>query len=489
MKKIKIFKPALGFDFENKVAHVGVPLVETYKDSKGKTLPRNKIYIITSKKEWFELSEEEKEKRGLYPDKLPQFPLGINRWLGEYLNKFLKGNNDDIFNPYLEVFLPIKETLEKHIDFSHPSHSSLIAIWIMGTYLFPVFEAYPYLLLNGTRGSGKSKLLEILYYLAFNAELTSNATPSSVFRIIEANLSTILIDEGERLTGNEREKDLQLLLNAGYKKSGIVTRTNKDTHQVEQFSVYSPKAIASINPLDQTLASRVIPVTMIKTGNRNKGNVRVNDRSADWEGIRNGLYRFVLNCGFDVAEVFNNSSIVNLLESRNNELWSPILAIAEYLDHFHPDADLFMPLARMAKEEANNTEALDDWHSALLDSLKNIVTVHRSYLIKDIKKGMVSFIEDAFELEKISGRWIGNALVRFGFRKASRQSDGVVYSIDPEKVKDLRIRYGLDEPSVHNVDNTRVEDTTTNSQSVDQLTPSPTTPNSESEAKIEEPHY
>lgn len=485
MKKIKIFKPALGFNFENKAAYVGVPVVETYKDGKGKTLPRNKIYIITSKKEWFELSEEEKEKRGLYPDKLPQFPLGVNRWSGEYLNKFLKSKDDDTFSPYLEVFLPIKEALEKHIDFSHPLHSSLITIWIMGTYIFPIFETYPYLLLNGTRGSGKSKVLEILNYLAFNATITSNATTSSVFRIIEANLATILIDEGEMLTGNEQEKDLRLILNAGYKKSGVVTRTNKDTHQVEIFSVYSPKVVATINPLDPTLRTRFIPIIMIKTGNKNKGNVRVNDHSADWEKLRDGLYRFVLNCGFDLAEVFNNSKIINLLESRNNELWSPLLAIAEYIDHFHPDAGLFMPLARMAKEEADNTEALDDWHSALLDSLKNLVTVHRSYLIKDIKRGMQPFLEDLNELEKIAGRWIGNALVRFGFRKAPRQSEGIAYFIDPDKVKDLRIRYGLDEPSEHSVDTTRVTDRPTDPQSTSLLSPSPSTPNSESEAKDE----
>lgn len=442
-KKIKIFKPALGFDLESKIAYVAIPVANIDQGNKPKA--SNKLYIINSKKECWPLIEEEFGKRDLYPEQTPQFALGETRWANHYIKSFLKDDNDDIFNPYLEVFLPIKNTLEDHIDFNHPLASTLISIWIMGTYIFPLFEAYPYLLISGTRGAGKSKLLEIINILAFNAELTSNASPSSLFRIIESNLCTILIDEGESLTGNERDKDILYILNAGYKKNGTVTRTNKDTHQVEKFKVYSPKVVAAINPLDPTLKSRFISVILIKTGNKDKGNKRVNDQSANWEKLRDGLYQFALLSGFDVHEVFNKSSKINLLNGRNNELWTPILAIAEYLDSFDPGANLFLPLARFAKEEEENTDSLDDWHLALLDSLNNLVTTFRPYLVGEVKKGMAPYIEDSPELERITGRWVGNALHRLGFKRAPRKSNGAAYYINPDRVKDLRVRYELDE--------------------------------------------
>jgi len=455
---IKIFSAPLNFDFETKVSHIAIPFVTLVKE-RGKTMPRNLIRIITSEKESYFLTDEEMENRQQFPLALPQFPIGESRWDEEAVEAFLKDTNDDLFNPYLEVFLPIKQALEAHIEFSNPPYSSLISLWIMATYIFCVFEAFPYLLLSGTRGSGKSKLLEILNYLCFNAEMTANTTPSALFRLVGSNLSTVLLDEGESLTGNERDRDIIFLLNAGYKKGGSVNRTNKDTHQLERFFVYSPKCVAAINPLDPTLKSRFITVTMIKTSSKDKGNLRVNNNSADWKSIRSGLYRFALNCGFDVHEVFNVSKNVHLLAGRNNELWSPMLALAEYVDSFHPDANLLIPLAKLAREEDENTDNLDDWHIALLDSLKITVSINRQYLVREVKNNMHDFIEDRLEFERISGRWVGNALNRFGFRRAPRQAGGAAYFLDPEKVKDLRIRYGLqNEDSVVDEEVTR-EDT------------------------------
>ena len=449
---IKIFKPALGFDFESHITHIAVPVITPLK-VKGKTHLVNQLLIITSNKDSWSLTEEEKEKRNLFPDKLPQFPLGQSRWNREDIEDFLHSTAKD-FNPLTEVFIPIKNTLEKHIEFSNPFDSSLAALWTIGTYIFPVFEAYPYLLLNGTRGSGKTKLLEIMYYLAFNAEITANASPSSVFRLIEANLSTVLIDEGETLSGRERDKELIYLLNAGYKKSGVVTRVNKDTHQIEKFQVYSPKAVAAINPLDSTLQSRFIIVNMIKTGNKDKGNIRVSDRSADWGKLRNSLYRFALICGLDVSEIFEKSEKIQLLNCRNNELWSPLLAIAEYLHYCSPHSNLFESLSALATEKIEDYDTLDDWHLALLQTLHKTVTVKKPYLVGDIKKDMWQFFEDGEEQQRISGKWIGNALKRFGFKRGKRQALGATYIIDSEKVKDLLQRYEVSVDSAEGTANT-----------------------------------
>lgn len=481
---VKIFRPALGFDFNNRIAHVAIPIAEPTK-IKNKTTVVNQIYVVSSNKEFWPLTEEEIEKRGLYPDSLPNFILGQSSWSKEYIDRYLE-DQSPILNPYLQVFIPIKDTLEKHIEFSHSIHSTLATLWIIGTYIFTIFEAFPYLHPNGTRGSGKSKLLETLYRLCFNAEITSNATPSSIFRIIESNQSTILIDEGELLTGREVNRELQLLLNSGYKKSGTVTRTNTNTFKVEKFQTYSPKAIASINPIDQTLGSRAITVNMIKTGNKKTGNLSVSDKSADWAKIRDSLYRFALDCGFGVWEVFNTSQKIQLLECRNNELWSPLLAIAEYLDSFPSDHNLFAILASLAQESSGSELSIDDWHLAILDALSENCTTNREYQIVSIKLWMLpSFKNDLKEYENISGRWIGNALKRFGFKSGRRTNQGQTYLINPEQVKDLRQRYGLEESSA---DSELSEEVTSQADPEEQpstqenfsfLDASPTTPSSQ----------
>lgn len=213
---------------------------------------------------------------------------------------------------------------------------------------------------------------------------------------------------------------------------------------------------------------------MIKTGSKDKGNLRVNSQSAEWEKLRDSLYRFSLLSGFDAYEVFNNSKKINLLGCRNNELWSPLLALAEYLDAFDPEANLLIPLAKMAKDEEEHTDNLDDWHLALLDSLRDTVTLNKRYLVNEIRNNMSRYIEDRFEFEKISGRWVGNALNRLGFRRAPRQSGGAAYYIDPEKVIDLRQRYGLENVL------SEVNDEETREEELVQMTLVPPTPNTSS---------
>ena len=111
--------------------------------------------------------------------RLPQFPIGKIYWKEKDMAYYLDNEDAAHIDAYTEVFEPIRAILDDLVDFHSPSDSELLAIWIMGTYLQPIFDAYPYISLLGTRGSGKTKVLEIVSRLAFNAEMTSNATPSA----------------------------------------------------------------------------------------------------------------------------------------------------------------------------------------------------------------------------------------------------------------------------------------------------------------------
>ena len=87
------------------------------------------------------------------------------------------------------------------------------------------------------------------------------------------------------------------------------------------------------------------------------------------------------------------------------------------------------------------------WHASLLKGLRGIVTTHRDYSMSEIKDSMVTFLE-VDEREKVSSRWVGSALQRLGFVRGARRSIGNTYSIDPNKVIDLMIRYQLQESEV-----------------------------------------
>ena len=442
-EKFKIFKGAIGFEPNNNIAYVAVPL-PVVVEKKGKWQVQNEIYLVTSDYQFWPLTQEEQKRRKSFYQSLPQFPVGKEYWRKEDIEDFIKSKGEPHIDPYTEVFEPIRDLLEENIDFHHSLDSTLIAIWIMGTYLLPIFNSYPYILLTGTRGSGKTKVLEVVSRLAFNAQLTSNATPSAIFRIIEANQATILIDEGEMLSSREDSQELRLILNAGYRRNNPVSRTNKETHEIQWFDTFSAKMIAAINPLDSTLRSRCLQITMVRTANKEKGNKQITDNTTCWAVLRDALYRYSLQCMPEVKEILEHDEDINILECRQNELWKPLLAIAKHLS-LYVTSTVFEELKERALEENIEEDTLDDWHKAVLLALNEIVASTRPYTIKEIREEMANFIEDIKEMENITNRWIGNALARFGLKKGKRKEEGNTYVVSRQEVEDLLERYQLRE--------------------------------------------
>jgi len=138
-----------------------------------------------------------------------------------------------------------------------------MALWVTGTYFHRLFDVFPYLLFSGTQGTGKTKALDVIDRVAFNAQRMVAATPAAVYRFIEETRGTLTIDEAEQyeLPG-EYNHQILAVLNSGYKKGGTTMRCAPRTHKVERFSTYSPKALAAIAPLSGTLEARCLVMSM-----------------------------------------------------------------------------------------------------------------------------------------------------------------------------------------------------------------------------------
>lgn len=440
--KIQVLTSSIGFNPKEKLVYVTVPFVRVVPDKKGMKVG-NEVWMVSNKRDFWQITPEEQMGRNMFFETVPSYP-NKELWSEESLKKYLESPEAE-FNPYEDLYVHLVNLLESAVDFQNPSDAALVAIWIMGTYQLPLWNAYPYVLLTGTRGSGKTKVLEIVSRLAYNAQMTSNTSASAIFRLINSNQATILIDEAEMLSYNENSADLRLILNAGYKRNNPVARTNKDTHKVEHFDVFSPKMIAAINSPDPTLRSRCLTITMIRTANKQKGNYRIDDNSVNWPLLRSRLYRYSLHCMPEVHEVFQDED-VNLLECRQNELWAPILAVAKHLKTYELDSDAFERLKDKAVNEFEEEDSLGDWDKGVLFALNEIVTVKRDYSIKEVKYKADEFLEDEDECKKMTPKWIGGALRRYGFRSGRRMNKGKTFTIDKDSVTNLLERYQLTPP-------------------------------------------
>jgi hypothetical protein len=134
-----------------------------------------------------------------------------------------------------------------------------VALWVVFTYAFALAVFAPKLLIKSPqKRSGKTRLLQVLYYLVPRAKYTSQITGAALFRLITDYTPVMLIDEGDTFLRDNVE--LRGILNSGYDKpSAKITRNvpNGDGWEARDFSTWCPQAIAGIGSyLDNTVVDR-----------------------------------------------------------------------------------------------------------------------------------------------------------------------------------------------------------------------------------------
>lgn len=429
--------PAIDFQYNKLFIGIKVP-VKIDKTEKVRTV------IITSSKEKalierdrIIINEEPLEIR-----KVTKIP-GINsRWNVENIRKFFESKSPS--SPSLP-FIEIKQTLLKFVDFRNESDADILALWIMASYLFPIFDAFPYLYFVGVKRSGKTKTLLIIEKLAFNGILSSNISPSVLFRLVEALRCTLALDESEQLFDKSKKEDLRELLNSGYKRGAPALRTKKDkkgNFGIEAFEIYSPKAIANISGLDSVLEDRAITITMVRTNNPDKGNLAITDAAENWAYLRSILYEFALTHAGGIADIYINDPDVNALLNRQNELWRPLLSLAKLIDDELPGTfEQIKEEAIRRAQEASNAD-LEDFDSAVLLALQQLATSTGFVTNKEIREKAVEFLE-VDQRQYFTSRGVGAALKRFGI--SGKKVQGYWrYNLEPEVIEELLKRYGVD---------------------------------------------
>lgn len=186
--------------------------------------------------------------------------------------KLIIGNN------YEEIVRILKEYVEMKEEYYH-----LIAVWIIGTYVYESFSTFPYLFINAMRGSGKTRLLKLIKALANNGDLVTSIREAVLFRT--ARGKTLCIDEFEGLNKKENAP-LRELLNACYKKGMKVQRMKKqktlqgEEQVVEEFEPYTPIVMANIYGMEEVLGDRCITMILEKSSEK-----RVTKLMEDFESL------------------------------------------------------------------------------------------------------------------------------------------------------------------------------------------------------------
>ncbi len=143
--------------------------------------------------------------------------------------------------------------------------ATAVALWIAHTYAVAAAYTSAYLaLISPVWRCGKTRGLEVLHLLVRRPLAGSKISPAAIYRMIDKDAPTFLIDEADKL-GDSPE--LHKVLNAGVRRlTAYIVVTVGDEHEARRFSAFGPKALALNGKLPDTLADRAIVLPMSQPG-------------------------------------------------------------------------------------------------------------------------------------------------------------------------------------------------------------------------------
>ncbi len=333
-----------GYDLEKLTGHVCL-FADVHRNVDGKTQSTYEPVAIQStvdpetgtyQAQTVYLSEQPER---FNPSSIPLPYVVSGRWSPEGIAAFRQGREGE---NTAELLKDLTAYFSRYIWHRDPVTHEILALYTMGTYVARLFQAFPYLSLNGLAGSGKTNTLELLEQLCFNAIMAANVSLPAMFRMIEKCFSTYIRDEAEQFNKKTPEnQDELLVLNSGYKAGGMVSRVEKGKNgemDIQYFNVYSPKIFAGINMLNDTLNTRSILITMHKApGAEVKKLVSMARFPEQWKGqagaLRDRLYRWALTKFHLVSQAYQEFPAQEKITNRDWEVWAPLLAIAILADN------------------------------------------------------------------------------------------------------------------------------------------------------------
>jgi DNA primase len=218
--------------------------------------------------------------------------------------------------------------------------ASLVAYWILTTWIYDCFETVIYLRAMGGAGSGKSELMKRIGLICYRTMTANGAgSTSSLFRTLERYKGTVFIDEAD-IANSDTEGDMIKFYNLGAMRGNPIWRTvevtgpngEKDFDTVG-FQTFCPKLVAMRKEFrDDAVGSRSLTLKLVAremtellaAGIPLTINNGIREKA---QALRNMLLRWRLETW--EKEILVDFSFYDLsISARLNQVAGPLLAIA-----------------------------------------------------------------------------------------------------------------------------------------------------------------
>jgi hypothetical protein len=384
-----------------------------------------------------------------------------------------------------EYYERLIKILSKYMDMSEED-KKLVSMWLLSSFFQKKFNSFPYLFINASKASGKTRLLKLLAHLV-DGIYTVNITEAVLFR----KQNPIFIDEIEDITRKERA-GLRELLNVAYKSGGVVERAEKTERgeiRVKTFPVYRVVAMANISGMEDILEGRCITIVLEKSYNPVITRIpELYDLDSDIQEFKKmiaglKIYEEKITEIYKTFFDFLQQIITKYLEERKNytieELLSLIgpgidtedkMYVADFLTRIWKseilarDLEVFLPILIVAWETFGiEKEKFEEFLNIVKSKVKEreIEDVSRSrevaflaFLANNFMKenlGSSAYLKDItnrfknYENEEwINSAWVSRALTRLKIvKEKKRTSMGVIVWLDTDKILNKAKQFGV----------------------------------------------
>lgn len=226
-----------------------------------------------------------------------------------------------------QVLDTLAATFERYLVLPEGAAEAL-SLFVEHTYAFDTCWMSPILAITSpVKQCGKTRTQDLLAALVYRPLRAANASPASLYRVIERFHPTLLLDEYDTfVTANDA---LRGILNSGHtKEAAVVLRCEGADFEPRAYSTWAPKVLSGIGTLPATIQDRSIVIPMKRKHARESVEpLRLSQLSLEMEPMRRRILRWVSDHR-TALEQADPHPIADFTD-RANDNWSPLLAIAD----------------------------------------------------------------------------------------------------------------------------------------------------------------
>lgn len=234
----------------------------------------------------------------------------------------------------------IEELINDYIVFPQEFYTFPIALWVLATYYYLLFESFGYLEFCAAHGGiAKTVLFEILRLITKDGQIDENITLSAMLTDIEAIHPTKMIDQAEKLIKRDNDNLRSAILSGTRREAMISVRSGKGTIRR---SPYCPKVFALVGrELGGTLNDRCCIIVWMQpaTPRVSHNETPFKERAKE---IGNACAVTTGKHEPEITAAIQKYRNIDFLNGRENEIWKPVVVVCE----------VFCPKRRLELEQA-----------------------------------------------------------------------------------------------------------------------------------------